>query len=77
MRIWDRCKRLPLFRIGGLLVVLSAMLEGLDALAGIDFSSILPEGYNVAGIVAIIGLIKIVLRGAFVIATALQTTGSE
>jgi hypothetical protein len=74
-RFLVRCGRLPLFRIGGALVVLSAMLEGLDALSGIDFASILPAGTNVPGILAVIGLIKIALRGAFVIASALETGG--
>jgi hypothetical protein len=76
-RILRRCGRLPLFRLGAALVILSQIIEALDALVGLDLASILPAHYNVAAIVTAIGLLKIVLRGLFVVASMFQTKPEE
>jgi hypothetical protein len=63
---------LPLFRIGTVLVALSAMVEGLDALGGIDIESLVPASHDAARVVAAIGVVKIALRGLLVVVAALQ-----
>jgi hypothetical protein len=76
-RIMRRAGRLPLFRLGAVLVILSQVIEALDALAGLDLASILPAHYSVAAIITAIGLLKIVLRGVFVVASMFQPNPRE
>ncbi|NPU64603.1 hypothetical protein HL667_06300 [Bradyrhizobium sp. 83012] len=76
-RFWRGCGRLPLFRLGAVLVILSQAMEALDALAGIDLAALLPAGTNVSRIVAAIGLLKIALRGVFVITQLFQAKPPE
>jgi len=64
-----RYSRLPLFRIGGVLIVLGGLLEALEALGALDISSLLPAGCDAGLAVAIIGLVKIVLRFVIVLLT--------
>lgn len=71
-RLRRRCMALPLFRIGTVLVVLSATVEGLDALGGIDLEALVPAGHDATRIVAGFGVLKIALRGLLVVVAALQ-----
>lgn len=71
-RLWARCMELPLFRIGTVLVVLSAMVEGIDALGGIDLEALVPAGHDAARVVAALGVVKIALRGLLVVVAAFQ-----
>lgn len=71
-RLWARCMELPLFRIGTVLVVLSAMVEGIDALGGINIEALVPAGHDAARVIAALGVAKIALRGLLVVVAALQ-----
>jgi hypothetical protein len=72
-RFWAWCKTLPLFRLGTALVILGAMVDGLDALGAIDLSTLIPAGHDAGKIIAAIGVAKIVLRGVLMVATALTS----
>lgn len=71
-RFTRRCGRLPLFRLGLALILLGQLVDGLDALMGLDLAAILPDGWNVAEVMGYLGVTKIALRGIFVVATALH-----
>lgn len=74
-RFLRRCGRIPLFRLGVVLVGLSAVVDGLDALGGIDIESLIPAHHDAARVMAQIGLAKIVLRAVLAIATAFAAKG--
>ena len=65
--------RLPWFRFGMALVALSAVVDGLDALAAVDIGSLIPAHRDAAKVGAMIAVTKIVLRGVLVIATAFRS----
>ncbi|UYO47807.1 hypothetical protein KQX64_17770 [Rhodopseudomonas palustris] len=71
-RFTRRCGRLPLFRLGLALILIGQLVDGLDALMGLDLAAILPAGWDPAKVMGYIGLTKIALRGIFVVGTALH-----
>jgi len=76
-RFWRRCGRLPLFRLGGALIVLSALIDTLDALLGLDLASLVPGRYDPGKVVAAIGAVKIALRFVFMLGTAFAPKGDQ
>lgn len=71
-RFLRRCGRLPLFRLGLGVIILGQLVDGLDALIGLDLAALLPSEWNVTRITAALGVAKITLRGIFVIASAVE-----
>lgn len=76
-RLRGRFMKLPLFRMGLALVALSAIVDGLDALTGVGLESLIPATHDAAKVMAVIGVIKIVLRGVLVIASAIPRKGDD
>jgi hypothetical protein len=67
-----------LVRIGAVLIVLSAIVEYLDALGGIDISPLAQVlGFDPALAVASIGALKITLRLVLTIGAAFSAVGAK
>lgn len=72
-KLHERLHRIAWARMGGVLLVLSALLEVLDKLGEIDITPIIAHfGYDPAFVLAIIGVAKIILRISLSTAAAMR-----